>query len=89
MTGAAGRSLSFTYGDSKNLKQATAIADAVGVAASYTYDNASRLLQVQYADTTVNSYVYDSNGLITSVLDNRGSSRSATSYRRPNEGHRE
>jgi RHS repeat-associated protein len=80
VTDASGRSLSFTYGDSKNPNQVTAITDVVGLAASYTYDNASRLLQVRYTDSTVSSYVYDSNSLLTSVLDNEGKVLEAHTY---------
>jgi len=72
VTDAAGRALTFTYGDPTNPTQVTGVADATGAIATYAYDGARRLTQVTYADGSYNRFTYDANSLILSVTDTDG-----------------
>lgn len=79
VTDASGRVLTFNYA-SAGTRTVQSISDSVGTVASYTYDQASRLLQVRYADGSAFNMTYDANGLITAVTDVAGKIIEAHSY---------
>jgi YD repeat-containing protein len=80
VTDAAGRSLSFNYGNGNFPNLATSIQDAVRVVATYSYDAGGRLTTVAYADGSSLNYSYDANGLILSVTDANNKVLEAHSY---------
>jgi RHS repeat-associated protein len=74
VTDAASRSLTFSYADPNNTRQATSVADATGTVATYVYGSSSALTKVTYADASFDTFNYDGGGqlLITSVTDSQG-----------------
>jgi YD repeat-containing protein len=50
----------------------TSVTSDVGLSLSYAYDSNGRLIQVTKPDLTTISFQYDSNSLITAVLDSNG-----------------
>lgn len=72
VTDAAGRQITFTYGNSSFPNLATSVQDAVGTIATYAYDAGGHLTSVTYADGSVVNYNSDANGLITSTTDSQG-----------------
>ena len=79
-TDAASRQLSFTYGDSLNPNQVTAVQDALGTVATYEYDSSGRLITVSYPDNSFNRFHYDEASLILSVTDTEDKILEAHTY---------
>ena len=71
VTDPASRHLYFTYASPSSFL-ATGVSSDFGVSLSYSYDQMGRLTQVTKPDSTTVSFQYDSNGYISSVLDNNG-----------------
>jgi len=71
ITSPGGQSLTFTYGLAQDPNRVTAIRDAVGTVATYSYSN-SLLTNATYADGGQNNYSYDAANNITSVTDDQG-----------------
>jgi YD repeat-containing protein len=70
-TDPAGRQLYFGYGsDTSTL--VTSVTSNVGISLSYLYDSLGRLIQVTKPDLTTNTFQYNSNSMITAVLDSNG-----------------
>jgi RHS repeat-associated protein len=82
----ASRALTFNYANSTLPGQVTSIQDATGTIATYSYDSASHLTTVTYADNSVINYAYDSNGLITSATDAQGKVLEAHTYNSSRQG---
>ena len=68
VTDAAGRHLYFSYANPSSFF-VTGVSSDVGLALSYTYDAQGRLIKVTKPDQTTVSFQYDSNSLISAVLD--------------------
>jgi YD repeat-containing protein len=71
VTDPGGRHLYFGYGSSTS-RLVTSVTSDVGISLSYSYDSEGRLTQVTKPDSTTNSFVYNSNSMITEVLDSSG-----------------
>jgi YD repeat-containing protein len=71
VTDPASRHLYFSYGNGSS-SVVTAVTSNFGVSASYAYDNQGRLIQVTEPDNSTLSFQFDSNSLITAVLDSNG-----------------
>jgi RHS repeat-associated protein len=80
VTDAAGRTLSFVYADPSNLNQVTAISDAAGTIATYTYAPNGVLSSVIYADGSGFNFTSDASNLITNVTDPDGKAIESHSY---------
>jgi RHS repeat-associated protein len=80
VTDAAGRTLSFVYADPSNLNQVTAISDAAGTIATYTYAPNGVLSSVIYADGSGFNFTSDASNLITNVADPGGKTIESHSY---------
>jgi len=63
--------LYFTYASPGSFL-VTGVTSDFGVSPSYAYDQMGRLTKVTKPDSTTVSFQYDSNGYISSVLDNNG-----------------
>ena len=64
----SGAALNFTYGSANFPALVTLVTSPAGNV-QYSYDNAGRLTQVQYADQTATNYTYTGQGLLTNVAD--------------------
>lgn len=71
VTDAASRHLYFGYASSTS-RLVTSITSDVGISLSYSYDSQGRLIQVTKPDQTTISFQYNSQSLITAVLDING-----------------
>lgn len=71
VTDPGGRHLYFTYPSTISYF-VTGVSSDVGVSLTYSYDNQGRLNKVTKPDQTTLSFQYDSNSLITTVLDTSG-----------------
>lgn len=71
VTDPASRHLYFSY-SSPSTYLVTAISSDFGLSLTYLYDGLGRLIKVIKPDSTFDSYQYDSNSLITAVLDTDG-----------------
>ncbi len=73
VTSPGGSTLTFTYGDPNNPRQATLAEDSVGTVAKYTYESLSRLTQILYPDNSQFNFSYDAtSSMILSVTDSQG-----------------
>jgi YD repeat-containing protein len=68
VTDPASRHLTFTYA-SPTSNLVTGVSSDVGISLTYAYDNQSRLSTITKPDLTTVSFQYDSNSLISAVLD--------------------
>ena len=80
VTDAAGRVLTFSYGNANFPRLCTSISDAVGTVASYSYDVNGRLTQVVYSDGSQDNFSYDANNLVLNVTDGLGKTLEAHTY---------
>ncbi len=80
VTDAAGRTLTFSYGNPNFPNQVSSIQDSVGTIATYNYAAGGFLASVTYADNSAVHFIYDSNGLITSVTDANGKTLESHTY---------
>lgn len=71
VTDPAGRHLYFGYPNGSSYL-VTSVSSDVGLSLTYTYDSQNRLTQVTYPDQTFVTFQYDSNSMITAVLDSAG-----------------
>ena len=76
---AAGRHLYFTY-STGSPALVTAVTTDVGISLSYSYDTQNRLTQVTKPDLTTISFTYNSQSLISSVLDTNGNVLESHTY---------
>ena len=87
VTTAGGSTLSFTYGNSDCLYQATKAQDAVGTVATYTYDSSCGLALVSYPDGSALNFNYDpDSSMLLSVTDSQGKLLEAHTYDTQNRG---
>lgn len=80
VTDAAGRALTFAYADPSNLNQVTAISDALGTVATYTYAPNGVLSSVIYADGSGFNFTSDAANLIMNLTDLGGKTIESHSY---------
>jgi len=71
VTDPASRHLTFTYASNTSFL-ITGVSSDVGLSLSYTYDSQNRLSQVTKPDQTTVTFQYDTNSMITAVLDSNG-----------------
>jgi len=71
VTDPASRHLYFAYANNTSTLVMSVTSD-IGIALSYTYDTQGRLMQVTKPDLTTISFQYNSQSLITTVLDSNG-----------------
>lgn len=87
VTSPGGSSLRFTYSDSNNPYQATAVQDTVGTVATYNYDISSRLTVVSYPDGSALNFTYDpASSMLMSATDSQGKLIEAHTYDAQNRG---
>jgi YD repeat-containing protein len=72
ITEPASRHLYFSYNNPYYYYLVTNVSSDVGVSLSYAYDDQGRLVTVTKPDHTTTSFQYDSNSLISAVLDSNG-----------------
>lgn len=72
VTDPANRHLYFTYGNGSNNLLVTSVTSDAAPSWSYSYDSQNRLTLVTRPDQTTNSFVYNSQSLISQVLDSGG-----------------
>jgi YD repeat-containing protein len=75
-----GRHLYFGYGSGSTQYLVTGVTSDIGISLSYAYDSQGRLIQVTNPDSTVTSFQYDSNSMITAVKDNSGNVLESHTY---------
>jgi YD repeat-containing protein len=81
----AGRHLYFSYATPSSYFVAGVSSD-VGLSLSYTYDAQGRLIKVTRPDQTTASFQYDSNSLISAVLDSNGKLLESHTYNNCGQG---
>lgn len=86
VTDPVGRHLYFNYGSGTLSNLVTSVTSDVGISLSYRYDTYGRLIQVTEPDQTTISYQYNSNSMITSVLDSAGNLLESHTYDSCNRG---
>jgi YD repeat-containing protein len=78
VTDAVGRHLYFGYSGSSTL--VNAVTSDVSLSLAYAYDGSGRLTQVTKPDLTTVTFQYNTNNLITSVLDYQGKTLESHTY---------
>lgn len=81
----AGRHLYFTYAGPSSFL-VTGVSSDIGLSISYAYDNQGRLTTVTKPDQTTTTLQYDSNSMITAVLDSNGKVLESHTYDSSNRG---
>jgi YD repeat-containing protein len=79
VTDPASRQLYFSYA-SQTSYLVTGITSNIGISVSYSYDTQGRLSQVTEPDLSTQTYQYDNNSMISSVLDSNGNVLEAHTY---------
>lgn len=72
----AGRAYTFTYSGAL----LTALTDTAGRKLEFTYDANSNLISFRNANGSINSYRYDDNSRLTSIIDGRGNTFLSNTY---------
>ena len=85
VTDPGGRHLYFSYASPSSFF-VTGVSSDVGLSLSYTYDDQNRLIKVTKPDQTTISFQYDSNSLISAVLDSNGKVLESHTYNNCGQG---
>jgi YD repeat-containing protein len=80
VTDPANRHLYFAYGNGSNNLLVTGVTSDAAQSWAYTYDSQNRLTVVTRPDQTTNTFVYNSQSLISQVLDSNGRVLEAHTY---------